>query len=522
MPNLDVIVIGGAALDWVAQVETLPPPDGFVMAHTFGRFPGGSAANVAVALARLGWRTGWAGKLGDDEAGRTLLRAFTDEGVDVRTVAVASDRATAATFVAVDRHGERIIVGIPGIAAIARAEELDPAYLKDIRALYVGPPTTEAALSAATTVRQQGSTVFYAAGATLPPGGLSALRPMLAQADVLLVSRRDAEALTGERDPGRACQVLSEVGPAVVVETLGVDGALLVWDGQFARVPAFQVPNVRDTTGAGDAFAAGLITSSLEGADWITTVRMGNAVAALKIQHLSARSGLPTRETVSRFLAAQRDHPNNQQRHTESHHARMTETSTSRLQVVGIVASPRKGKNTDTLVTRVLEGSRSVGAETEKIYLNDLDIRPCQACARSPAPEYCFYKDGMETIYRAIATADVLVIGTPAYYGSISAQLKLLVDRSSCLTEMITGEDGNIIFQSRLEKQKRGIFIWVADSSRNPEHALATIKLWCQGVNAVLADRLIVTDADRGEGARKREDLLHRAFQLGASLAATT
>jgi len=91
------------------------------------------------------------------------------------------------------------------------------------------------------------------------------------------------------------------------------------------------------------------------------------------------------------------------------------------LKVVGIVASPRKAMNTDTLVTKVLEGAKSVGAQTEKIYLNDLEIKPCQACAKYPAPEFCFYEDGMQKIYAALETADVLVIGTPAYYESVSA-----------------------------------------------------------------------------------------------------
>jgi len=188
------------------------------------------------------------------------------------------------------------------------------------------------------------------------------------------------------------------------------------------------------------------------------------------------------------------------------------------LKVVGIVGSPRKGMNTDTLVTKVLEGVRSIGAETEKIYLNDLEIKPCQACDKSPAPDYCFYKDGMETIYKTLETADALVIGTPAYYDSISANLKLLIDRSNCLSDMITLPDGKVIFKTRVTKKKKGVFIWVAGSSRNPEHALAMIKLWCKDAKVELVETMIVTDSDRGEGARRREDLLRKAFELGTSL----
>lgn len=189
------------------------------------------------------------------------------------------------------------------------------------------------------------------------------------------------------------------------------------------------------------------------------------------------------------------------------------------LKVVGIVSSPRKKMNTDTLVTKVLEGAQSIGAETEKIYLNDLEIMPCQACKGFPAPYYCFYKDGMEKIYTTLETADALVVGTPAYFGTLSAQLKLLIDRSNCLAEMITLPDGKVKFKSRLNKRKTGIFIWIANISKDPEHALVSIKIWCKYfANVELIDTLVVTESDHGEGARKREELLCKTFELGKLL----
>lgn len=187
--------------------------------------------------------------------------------------------------------------------------------------------------------------------------------------------------------------------------------------------------------------------------------------------------------------------------------------------VVGIVGSPRKGKNTDTLVREALEGARSAGAETETIHLNDLDIRPCQACPRSPAPEPCFFEDGMAAVYRALATAAALVVGSPIYYDSVSAQLKLAIDRSNCLAERATLAHGRVVFRSRLSKRKKALLILLADSSRDFGPALATVRLWCKDANIDLDEILTVTDADRGEGARKREDLLERAFEMGAALA---
>lgn len=189
------------------------------------------------------------------------------------------------------------------------------------------------------------------------------------------------------------------------------------------------------------------------------------------------------------------------------------------LKVTGIIGSPRKGMNTDTLVTRALEGAKSRGSEIKKIYLNDLEIMPCQACEKFPAPDYCFFRDGMDQIYEALEKSDALIIGSPAYFGSLSAQIKLVIDRSNCLAEMITLSNGKQVFKSRLKKRKKGIFIWVANMSKNPEHALVSIRLWCKYfANIELVDTLIVTGSDRAEEARNRKELLDKAYQLGTSL----
>lgn len=187
------------------------------------------------------------------------------------------------------------------------------------------------------------------------------------------------------------------------------------------------------------------------------------------------------------------------------------------VKVVGIIGSPRKGMNTDTLVSRALLGAESAGAEVEKIYLNDLKILPCQACADFPAPEYCFFHDGMDKIYHTLINADALVIGAPAYFGTFSAQLKLVIDRSNCLAEMITLPDGRVRFKTRLEKKKKGIFIWVANISKNPEHALVSMRIWSKYfANVDLLETLVVTDSDLGEGAKNNTEYLHRAFELGS------
>ncbi|NLL61503.1 MAG: hypothetical protein GX240_01790 [Candidatus Atribacteria bacterium] len=175
--------------------------------------------------------------------------------------------------------------------------------------------------------------------------------------------------------------------------------------------------------------------------------------------------------------------------------------------------------NTDTLVTRALEGAQSMGAETEKIYLNDLDIMPCRGCKKFPAPGYCFFHDGMDQIYPILESVDALVIGAPAYFGTFSAQLKLVIDRSNCLADMTVLPNGKTTFKSRLEKKKKGIFIWVANISKNPDHALISMKIWSKHfVNVELIETLVVTDSDKGEGAENKIEYLEKAFDLGVLL----
>jgi len=300
MDKPDVIVLGGAAVDWVAQVDALPERDSLVLARSCERFPGGSAANVAVGLARLGRRVGFVGKLGDDEHGRLLLEAFEEEGVDTQGVIAEAGRPTATCFIAVDCRGERIIVALPGVAVIERVEELDLEYLRRARAVYIGPSYPEVATTTVAAVRESGGTVFCAPGGVHVP--VEVLGPVLERTDVLLVSRTEALALAGQPSPDEAARTLREMGPQVVVETLGPEGALVASGAGLIRIPSFDVPDALDTTGAGDGFAAGLIAGFLEGLDWEAAARMGCTVAALKIRHVGARSGLPTREEVARFV----------------------------------------------------------------------------------------------------------------------------------------------------------------------------------------------------------------------------
>jgi len=186
------------------------------------------------------------------------------------------------------------------------------------------------------------------------------------------------------------------------------------------------------------------------------------------------------------------------------------------IHILGLVGSPRKGKNTDYLVQSVLDGAKDSGAKVTKIYLNDLKIKPCQACSVHPAPKYCIYNDGMTKLYRLFESVDGIILGTPAYYETISSQTKLMIDRCNCLAKIERNSLGGIKFNRRIKKPKLGIFIWVADCSKDIKPALASIRFWCQDVNLNILKTIKTSHSDRTDN--KIEKLLKDSYQAGKYL----
>lgn len=99
------------------------------------------------------------------------------------------------------------------------------------------------------------------------------------------------------------------------------------------------------------------------------------------------------------------------------------------MKVVGFVGSPRKEGNTDILVSEALNGAEKAGAEVQKVFLNDLDISPCQACESCLKTGSCCTDDDMQPLYDVIVQADAVIIGTPVYWWGPSAQTKVFFDR---------------------------------------------------------------------------------------------
>jgi len=300
--NLDVTVLGAAAVDLVAQVTRLPEVDEMVFAREYDRFAGGSGANIAVGLAKLGRETAFLGELGDDGSGKWLLENLNLAGVNTQYIQIVEGGQSASCFIALDPKGDRVIFALGGTALIGNVEGLDFSTISGSRVLCICDAYIAVAAAAAEAARQSGTAVFFIPGGLMVSYELERLHPILKNTKILVVSKGEADMLVGDNPPLKAAQLLQETGPEIAVITLGAKGAVLASRDNKEMVSSFNNMGVRDTTGAGDAFTAGLIHAFLKGRDWKKAVAIGNAVAAMKIKHLGASNGLPNRGELETFM----------------------------------------------------------------------------------------------------------------------------------------------------------------------------------------------------------------------------
>lgn len=277
----------------------------------FEQNPGGAPANMLAAAARLGERTAFIGKVGDDMHGRFLRDTLTAAGIDVTGLVLSPDVFTTLAFVALDDGGERhfSFARKPGADTCLRPDELPAPLLAATRVLHVGSlsltdePARSATFVAVEAAKRAGAVISYDPNyrAALWPDEATAaaqMRSMVPYADVMKLSDEETLLLTGAAEPEEAAHRLLAQGVSCVAVTLGERGALVAVAGGMQTVPAFSSDPV-DTTGAGDGFWGGFLhrmlaldkrPAALTVADAADCARWGNATAALCI---TRRGGIP-------------------------------------------------------------------------------------------------------------------------------------------------------------------------------------------------------------------------------------
>lgn len=293
----DVLGVGQCSLDEVVRVAAAPPPGGKARIRERHELPGGQIASALLGCVRLGLHAAFVSSVGDDAAGAACLAPLSAAGVDLsgvrRVAGVRSQRA----FIWVDaQSGERTVLWERDAALALTAGALTREAVASARVLLLDAGDLALARHAAELARGAGIPCVLDAD-TLAPG----LSELLGAVSHPVISQALAEALYGSAE--RAVRALAAGAAQLAVVTLGRDGALAARGGETVHAPAFAITPV-DTTGAGDAFHAGVVFGVLRGLALPELLRTANAVAALNCLALGAQAGLPTRAKLETFLAA--------------------------------------------------------------------------------------------------------------------------------------------------------------------------------------------------------------------------
>ncbi len=301
----DVATFGEAMLLLVAD-----RPGPIEAAQAFHKRTAGAETNVAIGLARLGLKVGWASRLGCDSMARYLLAQMQGEGIDCSRVVCDPAQRTGFQFKGrvTDGSDPPVEYHRKGSAAsrIGPAD-VDAAWLRSARHLHatgVFPALSASSLQAACktfeVMREAGRTISFDPNLrptlwATPELMRHWINHLAAQADWVLPGLEEGRFLTGERTPEAIAAYYRRLGARLVAVKLGAEGAYYDCEAGTGYVPGFPVREVLDTVGAGDGFAVGVISALLEGRSVPDAVRRGAWIGARAVQVLGDTEGLPTR-----------------------------------------------------------------------------------------------------------------------------------------------------------------------------------------------------------------------------------
>jgi sugar/nucleoside kinase (ribokinase family) len=295
---------------FVPPLERLPAAGELIATEDFLLQPGGCAANTAIALGRLGVHAAVCGRVGDDLLGDFVENDLRSRGLDTSGVRHTEGYGTSKTVIVPVVGEDRRFIHTFGANATLTAGDIEPVALAAAEVLYVGgylilPSLREDELAERLRdARARGTAIVL--DVAVPAGqklAADAARTLLPLADYFVPNSDEAFALTGESDPRRQAESFVEHGANTVVIKLGDHGAYVRSGDESFEVVAPPV-DVVEPSGAGDAFAAGLMLGILEGWELERSVRFASVIGGSACTALGCWAGVFTRAEAEAFLAA--------------------------------------------------------------------------------------------------------------------------------------------------------------------------------------------------------------------------
>ncbi len=296
----DVVGFGTNAVDFLIEVPRYPEFNSKIELIDYSQLAGGEVASTVVGLQRLGLSTAYAGRFGDDAAADIGISSLENEGVDTQFAERVPSASTQIAFILVDAEsGERTVIWKRDKKLSYSPEDAPLAGARNCRILHITPHDTAACIAMAKAARGAGAYVSIDIDNIFDQ--IDELLPLI---DIFVSSADFPTRLTGLESPREALETLSnKFGFKIACSTLGSSGSQMLVDGKWIKTAGFAIPcGCVDTTGAGDAFRAGLLYGILKGVSLEEAAAAANAVAALKCRALGARTALPSEQELLTML----------------------------------------------------------------------------------------------------------------------------------------------------------------------------------------------------------------------------
>jgi ribokinase len=305
MKSKPIAIMGVFAIDLAFRVKRLPVWGETVLGSEFRLGPGGKGSNQSVAAARLGAHVYFISKVGVDNFADIARSTYKEEGVDTQFLFSSENDTTGAAAIIIDEtKGENAIVITPGAANALSTDEIDRA-----RSCIAGSAVFMTQLELPLPIVVHGLKTARELGVPtiLNPAPACALDDtILALCDYLTPNESEAENLTGLpvaslEDAENAADQLLARGVRNVILTLGARGALVKTSSTTVHIEPFSAGPVIDTTGAGDAFNAGLAVALSEGMSLNEAARFGCVVAGISVTRHGTAPSMPRRDELERY-----------------------------------------------------------------------------------------------------------------------------------------------------------------------------------------------------------------------------
>ncbi|MBD3405942.1 MAG: hypothetical protein GF411_07430 [Candidatus Lokiarchaeota archaeon] len=296
--SVEVIGIGRINIDITIDIEKLPKKSDHIIGHDGQISFGGSAANFVMQLAKLGIKSGLVSCIGDDVYGQIALKEIAKMGIETKSILVLENQPTGVFMLVRSKQNESFVISQPGANRFLNQSILDMDSIIRARVIHVAGGFQQMANQAMKIATTNGIVFSLDPGRT---GDRIDFSKVLPHTDLLFLNRSELKQHF-KLEPKQSDLIsLARSFPGIVIIKLGAEGAIATDGFEYYTSPVFEVP-VKDTLGAGDAFAAGFVTAWTRAENIEKALHMANAVAALTITESGAQRGQPSLNQTASLL----------------------------------------------------------------------------------------------------------------------------------------------------------------------------------------------------------------------------